>query len=174
MRRTDASAVRRLRKEKGADDRDPQASRVYAWEREWKDWNVESLTLPQCRTVVRIACKHFGLKPPRVRQHRSSYWSWCDPTIEVIDFQAVKRRGRAGQKNKAVALHEAAHFIYFKFHGWRGQDHGPTFLAIYLWLLEKARVAPPVALRATARSHGLRWCPLAKVVPRGVGSRPST
>lgn len=60
-------------------------------------------------------------------------------------------------KNAATALHEAAHLIAHDLYGDRGQDHGPTFLGVYMWLLETAGVAPRIALHATARAHGLRW-----------------
>lgn len=58
--------------------------------------------------------------------------------------------------NEAIALHEAAHYITDRTYP-RAADHGPTWLGVYLWLLEKAAVAPREALRATMRKHGLKW-----------------
>lgn len=63
---------------------------------------------------------------------------------------------RAG-KNVATALHEAAHLIVNDLFSGAAQDHGPTFLGVYMWLLETAGVAPKIALHATARAHGLKW-----------------
>lgn len=60
-------------------------------------------------------------------------------------------------KNTATALHEAAHLIVSDLFGGNVQDHGPTFLGVYMWLLETAGVAPRTALHATAREHGLKW-----------------
>ena len=66
---------------------------------------------------------------------------------------SFSRRG----KNVATALHEAAHIIVFDKFGDKPQDHGPTFMGVYLWLLTTAGVAPRIALEATARANGLKW-----------------
>lgn len=57
----------------------------------------------------------------------------------------------------ATAMHEASHHIVFKLCGYRVQDHGPTFLGVYLWLLERSGVAPQSALHASAREFKLKW-----------------
>lgn len=76
--------------------------------------------------------------------------------LNLISLQAVGPLDKGG-KNMAVAMHEAAHHIVFKLCGWRVKDHGPTFLGVYLWLLEKSGVAPKAALHASARVFKLRW-----------------
>jgi len=77
------------------------------------------------------------------------------PRIGRISIRGGPHNGRGGL-NVATALHEAAHCIAWHLHGERIQDHGPTFLRIYLDLLVRARVAPELALKATARSFGLK------------------
>lgn len=67
------------------------------------------------------------------------------------------KRFRQGGRNVATAMHEAAHHIAWHLHGERIQDHGRTFLGIYLDLLVRAKVAPRVALEASARSYKLKW-----------------
>jgi len=59
-------------------------------------------------------------------------------------------------KNPAVALHEAAHYICDRVHGPHLQDHGPSWLGIYCYLLVAFRVAPAQALLAELRSRKLR------------------
>jgi len=141
---------------KRADD-DPQKEALYAWEDTWYDWGENSLTLAQCRKLIRGACRKYGVPPPAVKQHTRSM-SWCMPTAYLISMQAAspEKPNRSG-KNPATALHEAAHHIAYFYFKDKIQDHGPSFLGIYMWLLESAKIAPEVALHASARKHGLRW-----------------
>ena len=131
---------------------DPWASAIYAWEGTWLEWNEERLTLQQCRTVVRMACDAYGLKSPVVRQYKGhTAFSFCDPKGSYIAFVA-------DHKNKAIAAHEAAHFIHDRSYGEHSEpDHGWHWQGIYFWLLSKLSIAPLVALKASARAHGLRW-----------------
>ena len=138
------------------DDRDPQRRSAYAWEDTWPLWHVNTHTLAECRFIIRVACKRYGIAPPAVRQHGVRSLSWCIAEEDCISLQAAGPRGRGG-KNVPTALHEAAHYIAFKLFGYRIQDHGPTWLGVYLWLLAAARVAPRVALNASARAAGLKW-----------------
>ncbi len=129
---------------------DPQQAAVYDWESEWKAWNREELTLDECRTAIRWACAQFEVAPPPIRQHNSRAYPWYDTALHLASFSP---RG----KNAATALHEAAHVITWNLYGETAQDHGPTFMGVYMWLLETAGVAPRIALRATARAHGIKW-----------------
>ena len=138
---------------------DPYRQAVYDWENTWYDWNRNTLTLAQCRRLIRRACERYKVTPPRVRQHKRASMTYSIPEHGVISLQAADRNGyedRRGGKNPATALHEAAHIITHALHP-RSQDHGPTFLGIYMWLLDKNAIAPPLALHVTARKHGLRW-----------------
>jgi hypothetical protein len=136
---------------------DPQKAALYAWEDSWPAWGNNDLTLQGCRDAVLWACRRYDVPAPRVKQHHSEAMSECDVVLGVIDFQAKARRAGRGGKNAAVALHEAAHWIVFQRHDMRPQDHGPTFLGVYLQLLAGYGVAPMVALHATARKFKLRW-----------------
>ena len=78
------------------------------------------------------------------------------PTVDRISLQGGAPRAPGG-RNVATALHEAAHHIAWYLHGDRIQDHGRTFLGIYLDLLIRAKVAPRVALEASDRAHKLKW-----------------
>lgn len=135
---------------------DPSTEKVYEWENSWPQWNYNSLTLDGCRQLIHLACKQYGIEPPTVTQHNVRSLSWCIPTRRIISLQAVGPNNRGG-KNASTALHEAAHQIAWDGFGNKIDDHGPTWLGIYMWLLEKAEVAPAVALHATARAHGLKW-----------------
>lgn len=83
--------------------------------------------------------------------------SYCQPELGLISIQAVGSKPGRGAKNPQTCLHEAAHWILWKLHGERPQDHGPTFMRIYLHLLVEYDVAPREALEASARRHKLKW-----------------
>ena len=136
---------------------DPQKDRLYDWEGSWYDWNVNTITLPECRKIIRRACKLYNVEPPVVKQHKTRSMSYCMPTRGVISIQAVGSKPGRGAKNPQTALHEAAHWICWKLHGERIQDHGPTFLRVYLHLLVQYDVAPREALEASARKFKLKW-----------------
>lgn len=129
--------------------RDPHQKAVYEWEEDWADWNRQTLTLPEMRAHVRVACKLYGLKAPPVRQHPGRMMSYSLDDGSLISFNHT-------HKNAAIALHEAAHYIADRLHP-GAQPHGPTWLGIYMRLLERAEVAPRAALHHTARKHKLRW-----------------
>lgn len=130
--------------------RDPQCERIYNWEDEWKAWNVGSLTLPACRTLVRAACDLYDVRYPSVLQHRNVELSYYDPNAARISL-------RPDHKNAAIALHEAAHHIIWEGYHDTVEDHGVEWLRVYLHLLIEFGVAPEIALRATLIKHGLEW-----------------
>lgn len=132
-------------------DQDPPTHPIYAWENEWVFWNLELLSRAGCRRIISQACRKYKVKPPIVKFHPNKCgFSWFMPKINTISMQR-------GGKNHATCLHEAAHAIAWHYYGQRIEDHGPTFLGIYMWLLEDWKVAPRSALFASARKHGLRW-----------------
>lgn len=137
---------------------DPQKDALYTWEDQWRGWNLNSLTLPECRAAIRTACARYKVRPPAVKQHNTRAFSWSIPypTPGWISLQAVGARNWGG-KNLATALHEATHHIVYALFGNRPSDHGPTFLGIYIWLLVEAEVAPASALYPSARAAGLKW-----------------
>lgn len=143
--------------------RDIQESKVYKWEEKWRDWNRETASLKELRELIHWACKKYGLKPPAVKQHQGTAYSYS--LGNVISF-------RRDQKNPAIALHETAHFICDKiFTEENLEDHSPEWLGIYMWLLEGARVAPRLALHSTAGAHRLRWVATWIVSPFRLGAR---
>lgn len=140
---------------KTARDSDPQCQALYEWEDQWGEWNRNLISLRKCRLLIRQACEHYGVKAPTVVTHDKGL-SWSIPHLARISILGGEHR-RPGHLNVPVALHEAAHHIAWIKYGNKIQDHGPTFLGLYLDLLDRARVAPRLALEATARSFKLKW-----------------
>lgn len=152
-----ATAQKVARVDHPEDPEDPQKQAVYDWEDYWAPWGNNDLTLRECRDAIYWACGRFDVIAPKVTQHNTCAMSECDVELGVISLQAKSRRAGRGGKNAATVLHEAAHWIVYTRHGDRPQDHGPLFLWTYLTLLVGYRVAPRIALEATARSFGLKW-----------------
>lgn len=136
---------------------DPQKDKLYSWEDEWWGWNLNLCSLAVCRRYVETACAYYRIAPPRVRRHMECSLSFSIPAESVISLQGVGSKPGKGGLNPATALHEAAHHIVYWTFGESVQDHGPTFLGVYLWLLAKAGIAPGEALEASARARGLHW-----------------
>jgi len=135
---------------------DPHRLTVYRWETGWHWWNMNTLSLPKCRELILFACALYDVAPPVVRLCGGEM-SYSEPRRNLIALQSRSRRPGRGGMNPATALHEAAHHIVDRLFGEVVQDHGPTFLGVYLYLLWRAKVAPWPALTASARHHGLRW-----------------
>ena len=134
---------------------DPRKEAVYTWEDEWPGWGHNQITLTQCREIIWRACDSYKVIRPTVVEHPERSYSWSIPSLRHISLQGGEHLSRGG-RNVATALHEAAHHIAWCKHGNRIQDHGRTFLKIYIDLLVRAKVAPRTALEATAREHGLK------------------
>lgn len=134
---------------------DRQREKLYDFEDRFPWANQNNASLAQCREVIRAACAAYGVKAPAVVQHRKRALSWCMPTRRKISLQGLGP-GNKGGKNAATALHEAAHQIVYDLCGNRAEDHGPTFCGVYFHLLTMVGW-PAVAIRATAREHGVRW-----------------
>jgi hypothetical protein len=142
---------------------DPQKKRVYAWEGEWADWNSHTISVTKVRKYVRWACDLYGLPYPSVKMHRTQEYSYS---------WGYKMSFAEGQCNRAIALHEAAHYISDWIFDENMAPHSPQWMAIYLWLLIKARIAPKVALFASATSKGIEWIPLWQVSPKRLSRQP--
>lgn len=141
-------------KHPASDLKDPQRDAVYDWEGEFRDWNRKTLPIRLVKKYVQDACAHYGLPAPTVKSHAGKAYAFYKPkddySGEVISFPAWCQ-------NPAVALHEAAHYIVLHHFGKDVQDHGPIWLGVYLWLLQRAGIAPESALHPSARKWKLRW-----------------
>lgn len=137
-------------KRKSKDASDPQAEKFYAWTWQWMDWNRKTISLADCRALIRRACKAWKVKPPTVRSAPSTQ------TYSSYDDVAHRIELVTSHQNIAIALHEATHAICNDLFADRHQSHGPSFVAIYLHLMEQVGSCPPEALYASARKAGLK------------------
>lgn len=129
---------------------DPWGKAVYGFEDDWPEANVDSLTIRQCEVVIKLACEAYGLESPKVGYDRKAKLSYCYADGSGIHFATT-------QRNKFIALHEAAHFIVDKLRGQDIEDHGLDWQGVYFHLLKHAEIAPLCALKASAKERGLHW-----------------
>jgi hypothetical protein len=137
-------------------DRDASCrNKIYSFEDGWLEWSQNSLTLQECRIIIRKACRLFGVPPPTVVQHKKRGYSFYHPDHHQISLEAQEPNNRGG-KNRATCLHEAAHAIVWRKKP-KALDHGAYFASVYINLLARARVAPLSALEAAAHEQGIRF-----------------
>lgn len=129
---------------------DPWGPAIYGFEDDWPEAGADRCTIQQCASLIALGCAAFGLQAPPVRTDRKSTTSYCYADGSGIYLIPT-------QRNKFVALHEAAHFIVDKLYGSETEDHGFEFQGVYFFLLSVADIAPTVALEASAKARGLLW-----------------
>jgi hypothetical protein len=129
---------------------DPQLKPLYAWE-ERNGWNDSTISFKSAKKHIIDACNYYKVVIPEVRLHATRNLPYASQHNNFISLQ------RDRYLNVPVSLHEAAHHIVWQKYGARPQDHGPTFLGIYLHLLEKAKITLPGGLRASAKAAKLKW-----------------
>lgn len=114
------------------------AQRVYAWEHRWLYQRFPSpLSLKASRHVIAELCEDFGVPAPRVRPLWGEKLLPCNvsgaynPEVRTIYLR--------GWPNKAVVLHEFAHYLSHVHGDMMG--HGEEFMNRYIRVLFHAGVA---------------------------------
>lgn len=132
-------------------DLDPQKQLVYLWEDGFRSFDERTMTQAQVRgLVLRIARQwELDLIPVRFLKKGSRTWSEYDALENTLTFNYQ-------QCNEAIVCHEMAHYA-MTIDNPEAEDHGPDFFAVYLDMLVFAKVAPRIALTASAAAMGLRW-----------------
>lgn len=136
------------------DAADPQKDRLYSWEEGQAGWMQNTHGLPYLKGLVRRACALYGVEPPDVHVHWKCSISYVIPADGVMSLQGVGTKPGRGGLNPPTALHEAAHHVVYWLWGSRPQDHGPTFLGVFIALLEAFGVPYD---EPAAREWGLKW-----------------
>lgn len=142
---------------------DSQQIWVYYWEEMWKWWNVQRLSKKECAKLLKWACRLYNVPAPSLKLHRplpGKRWATAfDPSDYSITLSPQ-------HMNEAVCLHEVAHAIHSLLTGDEAHEaHGPEWLALYIYLLDRLGLAPRIALFATAKVWRLKWKDLDKHNP---------
>lgn len=130
---------------------DPQKDAVYAWQWKWYDWNHGELSKDGVRQWVKWAYKKkFRFtKMPRIKFPKTGKCSYHDGEKALLAFVYEHR-------NVPMVLHETAHAICFILYGATVEDHGPEFMGIFLYLLEKTGHYPLGTVYDSAKKAGLK------------------
>jgi hypothetical protein len=133
---------------------DPQRNEVYAWERKFDQLFLDhAMPYRKAHKLAAAMAAAYGVRKPRLswRRARKERWiaaAWGDEMVEVnttkADFTA------------ALVAHEMAHVITHAY-GILEPDHGPTWMGVYLWLLDHFKVVPKCASEPSARKAGLKF-----------------
>ncbi len=140
---------------------DHQRHRLYSMERTFIGWVVGTETNAQTLVAVRDhACREWGIPRPKITEEtRKRVYGSC--TDEEISLN-VSYDGH----NMSVFLHELAHWI--QFHKYPDtEDHGPCFVGIYRYLLDRYKMMPAYAFDACCEHWGVK---VSKVVPDGISN----
>lgn len=139
----------------------------YRWQ--WEFSNIfdkpQALSLRRMRWIVSKACEMYQVKSPTVYKKRnasaSSYYIYntvrpdLAGSIQLIPIHM----------NIASLLHEVAHAIFWQRYSTREEDdHGPTWLGIYVDLLDRFYVLPKHASKPSLTKWGLTF---KRIVPPG-------
>lgn len=141
---------------------DPQREEVYRWERNFSNLFYEhKMRRRALHALSRAMAKAYGIPKPRMlrlKLGKTGYTgaAWEDHTVEVNTDRA--------EFTSMLVAHEMAHVICYAY-AVMEPDHGPTWLGVYLWLLDKFNIIPADASVPSARKAGLKFRKLDSVKP---------
>ena len=145
---------------------------AYAWEAAFTTWTLGGATPAQLREAVALACRLYRVPAPTVHlATRNTHAgkkleSYYDPNVHHIVL-------RPRHHEIGTALHEAAHAITDYLLGQTTDAHGAEWLGVFIYLLDRFKVAPRAGLEAHARKLGLKFEPANKTSPRFIRSSHS-
>lgn len=149
--------------------KDSQKEKLYQWESEFPYWHLPQLSKKDCIKSIRWACDLYKVPyPKKIGFHPNKYGYSIS-----VDLPQYRISLQTNGMNAATCLHEVAHLIHGYITG-QGtisghEDHGPEWLAIYVWLLIKAGVLSRRAVECSLRDIGLKWIdPASRLSPRSI------
>lgn len=128
---------------------DPQGRAVYVMERrELRGHYRHTVDRDDLRRALRRLARSFDTTVPPLNTARlSRYGVWEDGVITLDSERGC---------NYLTLAHEMAHHVTYERHGYRVQDHGPTFVRVYAQALDILRVVPFAGMRAICRKYRVR------------------
>ncbi len=130
---------------------DPQRHKVYTMEKSIVGWCVNTSTSRESMLdVIKHACKYYKVPAPRLKlvKQVGQPFGWC------IEGAIELNRAWHGN-NMGVMLHELAHHIIDETAP-DAETHGPTFMEVYAYLLDKYKMLPRVCLDALAEQYDVQ------------------
>ena len=131
---------------------DPQREEVYRWEKKCGTlWYLHGMKMGEARSLLRLMCKRYLVPTPRFKTVEDAPYTAAahgDVLVEV-------NRQRAKPTALLVA-HEAAHIICHNL-AVDEPDHGPTWLGVYIDLLDHFKILPRCMTEPSARKAKLKF-----------------
>ena len=110
-------------------------------------WDDSDTNFSAASQAIHNTCEFYKVPQPEIKLHTTRALPWSCPERGVISLQRDK------YLNVPISLHEATHHVVWHKFGTRVQDHGPTFLGVYLDLLK----TNGFDMYDSARAYGLKW-----------------
>jgi len=140
---------------------DPQKKKLYAWEEYLHDHLEiveESLSIVECRKIIREMCEDFAIIPPKVIIGKKEY-AMASGDGKLIELPKWFLE-------ELSSIHEACHVIAFSIAP-QENHHGPTFVRLMIDFIKK-RWASEITLKRLedlALKHNLKIAKLGVVSP---------
>jgi len=142
---------------------DPQREEAYRWERKFYGTLFNHEMKPRAlHKMARHMAESYGVRKPRLlvkrigREGRIMAMADGQDSIEVNHDMAFF--------TAHLVAHEMAHVVCHAY-GVMEPPHGPTWLGVYLWLMDKYKILPLCASMPSARKAGLKFKHPNKVKP---------
>lgn len=134
---------------------DHQRELVYKWENGFQGAS-EAVKLPvyDLRYIIKRSCTLYKIPAPTVRfMHVPGRVEWAARANgDAIQFNSTSILSR----NRQTAIHEVAHHIAFNYEHFHNH-HGPVWMGVYLWLLDRWQVIPLDASMPSAKALGIKF-----------------
>jgi hypothetical protein len=131
--------------------RDSQKSKVYAWEKALlRRMGVHEDRPESVERMVFEMSRHLGISPPKVI-------IWPNTHRTGANANSVRIRFFGTKTEKWLVAHELAHtYIRRKFGPRAYAGHGPQFVDVYIYLLERFCGVPANLSRIAAEEFGVK------------------
>jgi hypothetical protein len=141
---------------------DPQRNEVYRWEKNFSQILYgHSMTSRSAHALARAMARYYGVEKPRLESVKLGK---AGNTAAADGQEAIEINTDLAQWTGPVIAHEMAHIICHAY-AVLEPPHGPTWLAVYLHLMDKFDIMPADGLCASAKNAGLKFTKLDKVKP---------
>lgn len=131
---------------------DPQREEVYRWERKTDSlWRLHGMPFGLARKLLATMCKRYGVPAPAFKSVEGGPFmgvAWGDSLVEV--------NRKACRPTGLLIAHEAAHIICHS-NGVDEAPHGPTWLGVYIDLLDHFKILPRCMTEPSARKARLKF-----------------
>jgi hypothetical protein len=139
---------------KWANRNDPQRHLVYRWSGLYLiNTDTEHLPINTCNFLTEDIFTKFGMKKiPQVIHSIGQKANFYYPKTNIIKLIEPSR-------NRIVLTHEIAHALKRRIYKKRGTSHGPEYIGIWMFLLNKWCNIPIKDLCRTADYEGVEYIP---------------